>query len=50
MILGRLADVDGPRCRKRIGYIAVPVAVPYINDLLGSNMQAPEEVTCGFFR
>lgn len=49
MILGRLADIGGPRCCKRTGYIAVLTAVPYINETLGSNMQLPSEVTCTFF-
>lgn len=49
IILGRLADVGGPRCCKRTGYIAVLSAVPYINETLGSRMTLPEEVVCTFF-
>ncbi len=49
MILGRLADVGGPRCCKRTGYIAVLTAVPYINELLGSSMKLPDKVVCTFF-
>lgn len=49
IILGRLADVGGPRCCKRTGYIAVLSAVPYINETLGSAMKLPDEVVCSFF-
>ena len=49
MILGRMADVGGPRCCKRTGYISVLTAVPYIDMLLGANMQLPDEVVCKFF-
>lgn len=48
-ILGRMADVGGPRCCKRTGYLSVLTAVPYINKTLGSNMQLPNEVVCAFF-
>lgn len=44
-----MADLGGPRCCKRTGYVAVLTAVPYINEVLGSNMQLPDEVTCTFF-
>ena len=50
LILGRLADVGGPRCCKRTGYIAVLTAVPYINEVLDVDMQLPDEVTCAFFQ
>ena len=50
MILGRLADLGGPRCCKRTGYVAILTAVPYIDMTLGANMQLPDEVTCAFFR
>jgi len=49
MALGRLADLGGPRCCKRIGYTAVLVAVPYINELLGSRMTLPDKVSCSFY-
>ena len=49
LILGRLADVGGPRCCKRTGYIAVLTATPYINEVLGSQMTLPDEVVCTFF-
>ena len=50
IILGRLADVGGPRCCKRTGYTAVLTAVPFINETLGSSMTLPSEVTCSFFQ
>lgn len=49
-ILGRMADIGGPRCCKRTSYISVITAVPFINQLLGSEMTLPEEVTCSFFQ
>ena len=49
IILGRLADLAGPRCCKRMGYTAIITAVPYMNELLGANMQLPDEVICSFF-
>ena len=49
LILGRLADLGGPRCCKRAGYTAVLTAVPYIDMVLGASMQLPSEVTCAFF-
>ena len=50
LVLGRLADIGGPRCCKRTGYTSIIVAVPYINQTLGSQMQLPDEVICSFFR
>lgn len=49
IILGRLADIGGPRCCKRTGYVAVLSAVPFINETLGSSMTLPDEVICTFF-
>ena len=49
MVLGRLADLGGPRCCKRTGYVSILTAVPYIDMTLGANMQLPDEVTCTFF-
>ena len=49
LILGRFADLGGPRCCKRTGFTAVLTAVPYINELLGSDMELPDQVTCSFF-
>ena len=49
MVLGRLADLGGPRCCKRVGYVALVTAVPYINELMGVNMKLPEKIVCTFF-
>ena len=49
-ILGRMAEMGGPRCCKRNGYISIITAVPYMDMLLGANMQLPEKVTCSFFQ
>ena len=49
LVLGRLADLGGPRCCKRVGYVALVTAVPYINELRGVHMQLPEKITCTFF-
>ena len=49
MILGRMADVGGPRCCKRTSYISLLTAVPYIDMTLGVNMQLPDEVVCAHF-
>ena len=49
MILGRMADVGGPRCCKRTSYISLLTAVPYIDMTLGANMQLPNRVTCTHF-
>ena len=50
MVLGRLADIGGPRCCKRTGYVALLVATPYVNRVLGSSMTLPDQVVCSFFR
>ena len=49
IILGRMADLGGPRCCKRTGYVSILTAVPYINMTLDANMQLPDKVTCTFF-
>lgn len=48
-VLERLADIGGPRCCKRTGYVSVLTAVPYINELLAVEMQVPDYVVCSFF-
>ena len=49
IILGRMADLGGPRCCKRTGFLSVITAVPYMNEALGAAMTLPAEVTCTFF-
>lgn len=48
--LGNMAEIGGPRCCKRMGYISVLAAAPFINQELGSAMTLPDEVTCTFFQ
>lgn len=47
-ILGRLADVGGPRCCKRASFIAIQEAVAHTAELTGVQMDAPPRVTCAF--
>jgi hypothetical protein len=49
LILGRLADLGGPRCCKRSSFSAGFVAVDYIAETCGVRMDKPERVTCPFF-
>ena len=49
LILGRLADLGGPRCCKRTGYTAVLTSIDYIAEVMGVHMEKPESVTCSFF-
>lgn len=48
-ILGRLADVGGPRCCKRAGFVAIQEAAAYVKETLGVAMDMPERVTCHYF-
>lgn len=48
-VLGRLADLGGPRCCKRTSFTAVSMAVPYINELMGVEMDHPEGITCHYY-
>ena len=47
-ILGRLADVGGPRCCKRTGFIALEEAAAYTAEELGVAMDLPARTTCSF--
>lgn len=48
-ILGRLAELGGPRCCKRCGFAALEVAVPYVAQATGVQMELPQRIACGFF-
>ena len=48
-ILGKLAELGGPRCCKRNGFTAVLTAVEHIEDDLGITLDVPERVVCTFF-
>lgn len=47
-ILGRLADLGGPRCCKRSGYSAILETVEYVAGTMGVRMEAPEQTICSF--
>lgn len=47
-IMGRLADVGGPRCCKRTGFMALEEAVSYVAETRGVVMDRPERIVCTF--
>lgn len=47
-IMGRLADIGGPRCCKRTGFTAIEEAVLYTAETTGVKMELPEHITCTF--
>lgn len=47
-IIGRLADVGGPRCCKRTGFTAIEETVRYVADTTGVRMDLPERTVCTF--
>lgn len=48
-VLGKLADIGGPRCCKRTGFTAILEGAAYARELHGVRMELPERVTCEFF-
>ena len=48
-ILGKLADMGGPRCCKRTGFTAILEGAAYARELHGVEMELPEKVECTFF-
>lgn len=48
-ILGRLADMGGPRCCKRTGFTAAVTAVEHIERITGVRLDLPERIVCTFF-
>lgn len=48
-ILGRLADYGGPRCCKRVGFLAILEAVPYVAETTGVQMELPDTIMCRYF-
>ncbi len=48
-VLGKLAQMGGPRCCKRNGYTAVLTAIEHVRDDLGVQLDAPDKVVCTFF-
>lgn len=49
IILGRLADLGGPRCCKRTGFTAIQVTAGYVAETLGVRMDMPDRITCTHF-
>lgn len=47
-IIGKLADIGGPRCCKRTGFTAIEESVKYVNEKLGVAMDLPDEIICTF--
>lgn len=47
-ILGKLADLGGPRCCKRTGFTALLESIDYIAQVTGVQMEKPETVMCQF--
>ena len=48
-ILGKLADLGGPRCCKRTGFTAILEGVAFAKEMHGVEMETPEKVTCAFY-
>ncbi len=49
-ILGRLADVGGVRCCKRVGYLAIQEAAAFTEEMKGVKMEMPEKIVCTHFK
>lgn len=47
-IIGRLADVGGPRCCKRTSFISILETADYVAETTGVKMDVPAHVTCSF--
>lgn len=47
-ILTKLADLGGPRCCKRTGFVAVLEASRYLNENFKGRVEIPEDVACSF--
>ncbi|MDO4289794.1 MAG: DUF5714 domain-containing protein [Eggerthellaceae bacterium] len=45
-ILGRLADLGGPRCCKRTGFTAIQETATYVEEIRGVHMEMPERIVC----
>lgn len=47
-ILGRMADIGGPRCCKRCAFIAIDETVDYVRETYGISMDKPASTVCTF--
>jgi len=48
--LNRVAEVEGPRCCKRVTYLALMEAVEFCKREIGLELEAPKDVVCTRFR
>lgn len=48
IILGRIAEIGGPRCCKRTGFTAILCAIDYVAEVTGVRMIKPAAVRCSF--
>ena len=48
-ILGQLARYGGPRCCKRVGFIALQENVKFAKETTGVEMELPEKISCHWF-
>lgn len=48
-ILGKLAELGGPRCCKRTGFIAIQESVAFARETTGIEMELPETIICHWF-
>ncbi len=46
--LNAIAEIGGPRCCKRNGYLSLMQSVAYTNAVTGSHMTLPEHITCHY--
>lgn len=47
-VLGKLADLGGPRCCKRTGFASILETAAFVRETCGVRMSVPESVTCTF--
>lgn len=47
-IMGRLADIGGPRCCKRTSFTAIEESIDYAVETMGVQMEKPEKIVCTF--
>lgn len=43
-----IAQVPGPRCCKRTGYLSLQASVPYVNEKLGLHIRLSDKIVCHF--
>lgn len=46
--LQKIAEVEGPRCCKRTGFLSIQAAIPYINDKLNMHLGLSDRITCKY--